>query len=284
MAAAKEEKAGAGAAPSQDPAGIKTVGIPTCKVVTGTVFYQIAVTNASNKWGVSKRYSQFEELHMAVTTEMGGKSLPAGTELPPKRMKLFTTHTDPEFIEQRRCLLEAYLKKLLSVDKLAKGEALGRFFDSDKDATMESTSIEEKKKAEPPEDVEITGVSIPATRTMSDHILYQNDVTNNRKRKTYSKWTVLKRFGQFYDMDTQVRADFAEQPSVLTSMPAPPERKAKLLSDHMDETFVEQRRVLLENYLQRMVDNPHVVKNKHFLTFLGVTVDGEDEEKQPEQN
>jgi len=85
-------------------------------------------------------------------------------------------------------------------------------------------------------------------------------------------------------MDTQVRADFAEQPSVLTSMPAPPERKAKLLSDHMDETFVEQRRVLLENYLQRMVDNPHVVKNKHFLTFLGVTVDGEDEEKQPEQN
>jgi len=275
MAMIKEEKSGV---PPQESNGIKSITVPTCKVTAGTVFYQIAVANAFNKWGVSKRYSQFEELHVAVTTEMAGKPLPSGAELPPKKMKLFTTHTDPEFIEQRRCLLEAYLKKLIAIDKLAKGDSLTKFFESDKDESMGSSSVvEEKKKSnDPPEDVEITGVTIPATRTMSDHILYQIDVTNSRKRKTFSKWTVLKRFGQFYEMDSQVRLDFAEQPSVLNSMPGPPERKAKLFSDHMDEGFVEQRRVLLENFLQRMLDNPHVVKNKHFLAFLGVTVTDEE--------
>jgi hypothetical protein len=73
--------------------------------------------------------------------------------------------------------------------------------------------------------------------------LYQIDVVNVRKRKSFSKWTVLKRFGQLYDMDVAVRAEFAEQPTFLASLPPPPERKLKVLSDHMDDGFVEQRRM-----------------------------------------
>jgi hypothetical protein len=107
---------------------------------------------------------------------------------------------------------------------------------------------------------------------MSDHVLYQIDVVNNKKRKTFSKWTVLKRFGQFYEMDSAVRGDFADKPDILSTFPAPPQRKAKLFNDHLDESFVEQRRILLENYLVRMLEHQHVVRNKHFLVFLGVTV------------
>jgi hypothetical protein len=46
----------------------------------------------------------------------------------------------------------------------------------------------------------------------------------------------------------------------------------KLIFDHMDETFVEERRTLLENYLVRMLACPPVVQNEIFLAFLGVSV------------
>jgi len=89
------------------------------------------------------------------------------------------------------------------------------------------------------------------------------------KKKEYAKWTVLKRFGQFYEMDALVRSDF-EKNQILNSLPATPERKIKLFNDHTDANFVEQRRVLLENYLQKMVEIEEVVRDKHFLAFLGI--------------
>lgn len=60
---------------------------------------------------------------------------------------------------------------------------------------------------------------------MSDHVLYQIDVTNARLRKTFSKWTVLKRFKQFVEMDDAVRQSFANQPEILETMPAAPSKK-----------------------------------------------------------
>jgi len=166
-------------------------------------------------------------------------------------------------------LLENYLKKLVSVEDIAKCETFIKFVTSD---THDEIKVEAKVSEDMPLDVEVTSVTIPATRTMSDHVLYQIDIVNARKRKSFSKWTVLKRFGQFYEMDQAVRISFVDNPEQLAQLPAPPQRRAKLLTDHMDTTFVESRRVLLENYLQRMVQTEHVVRNKEFLSFLGVDV------------
>lgn len=122
-----------------------------------------------------------------------------------------------------------------------------------------------------PDDVEVTDVKIPSTRTMSDHILFQIDVVNSRKRQSFSKWTVLKRFGQFYEMDQLVRSQLMqEHPEAVERMPFAPNRKSKLLSDHLDPAFVEQRRVLLESYLKKMLTILPVVRNEAFLAFLGV--------------
>jgi len=286
---AKEATAAAPAAASGDASSaasaqpVKSVTVPTTKVVEGAVRYVVAVVGTFNKWSISKRYSQFEELQTNVLTEMAGKTLPAGCELPPKKMKLFTTHTSPVFIEERRCLLEAYLKKVISVEKLAKADCVVRFLTSDKEGKEEpvaaapagAAAVEEKSSGdghELPDDVEITGITIPATRTMTDHVLYQIDVCNSRKRKTFSKWTVLKRFGQFYEMDAALRESLIDNPDGLASLPGPPQRKAKLFNDHMDENFVEQRRVLLENFLNRLLEHPLAIRNKAFLSFLGVSV------------
>jgi len=251
---------------------IKAITIPNAKILEGVVFYVINVKGSFNAWSVAKRFSQFEDLQ-TILQDM--KGFPASLELPPKRVKLFTSHVSAQFIEERRCLLENYMKKLLVVGDIAKAEAFLNFLQTDKHIANEEkldTASTTTKAAVPADDVEITGVSIPATRTMSDHILYQIDVVNANKRKTFSKWTVLKRFGQFYEMDTQVRTAFVENTGVLASMPPQPQRRAKLFNDHMDSAFVEQRRALLENYLQKMLAVAEVVRNKDFLLFLGVNV------------
>jgi len=167
------------------------------------------------------------------------------------------------------------LKKLTAVDEIAKADAFLKFLTADRVADATTDAKNDAKAPtldELPEDVEVTGVAIPGTRLMSDHVLYQIDVVNARKRKTFSKWTVLKRFGQFYDMDTLVRASFAENLQVLAAMPPQPQRRAKLFNDHMDSAFVESRRVLLENYLQKMMCVIDVVRNKDFLQFIGVNI------------
>jgi len=152
------------------------------------------------------------------------------------------------------------------VDDIANSSILTKFLSSDMQKDREP---EGKKRIDLPEDVEVTSISIPATRQMSDHVLYQIDVTNARKDAPFDKWTVLKRFGQFYDMDCAVRAAFLDKPDILAKFPEPPERKAKLFNDHMDNTFVEHRRVLLQNYISNMLGVLEIVRNKDFLVFFG---------------
>lgn len=197
---------------------------------------------------------------------------------------MLQSHSDPWFVEERRCLLEAFLQKLLLVPLVADSPLLRDFLRTDivplsgghlngHGTTSNGNSGGSNVVSvtdHVPDDGEITNVSIPATRTMSDHILYQIDVVNERRRKSFSKWTVLKRFQQVYEMDAALRAAYASSPSVLASLPAPPTRQWKVMYDHLDDTFVEHRRLLLVNYLNRLIRHPHAYKEPLLLEFLGV--------------
>jgi hypothetical protein len=261
----EEEKQGV---PPQEKEAIKSLSLPSTEIADGVVYYIVNVTGSFSKWSIRKRYSQFEEL-CNQANDMA-RHLPPGCVLPPKMPKLFFSHVSKEFIEERRCLLESFLKKLNKVKEVMEAPLWMHFLTTDRKGQLQDDVPD--AEAGLPDDVEITGITIPATRQMSDPVLFQIDVQNVRKRKTFSKWTVLKRFGQFFEMDTAVRQSFAENPEILATLPAPPARKAKLLHDHMDTEFIEQRRVLLENYLNSMLRNLHVVRNSTFLMFLGVSV------------
>eukprot|EP00457_Paulinella_chromatophora_P013081 gb/GEZN01013351.1/.p1 GENE.gb/GEZN01013351.1/~~gb/GEZN01013351.1/.p1 ORF type:complete len:259 (-),score=42.80 gb/GEZN01013351.1/:137-913(-) len=247
---------------------VKSCHVVKTEVEDGVVFFLINVESATESWSVKKRYSQFEELQHTVMSGSLSRKVPAGCELPPKKLKLFTKHTSPTFIEERRVLLENYLKTLLKVKEIAQSPVFTRFLTTDK----QENKVVEKKTQKMPDDVEITHVHVPSTRTMSDHVLYQVDVSNARKPQNFSKWTVLKRFTQFADMDALVRASFEGTPAVLEQLPPPPRKEVKILSDHMDDVFIQHRRVLLENYLQKMLIVEEVVRNKDFLAFLGVNL------------
>ena len=86
---------------------------------------------------------------------------------------------------------------------------------------------------------------LPSFRTMSDHILFQVDVANAHKRRTFQKWTILKRYGQFFDMDQAVRTEIAHKYDAIAEMPPFPPRKTKLLVDHMDQVPFFSPQVML---------------------------------------
>ena len=100
----------------------------------------------------------------------------------------------------------------------------------------------------------------------------QVDVVNTRKRSSFAKWTVLKRFGQFFELDASLRAEFASDARVLALFPASPTRQSKLLHDHSDAHFVAHRATLLEHYLHTLLDIKELRHNPTFLTFLGVQI------------
>mmetsp|Transcript_26326 Transcript_26326/g.63452 ORF Transcript_26326/g.63452 Transcript_26326/m.63452 type:complete len:263 (-) Transcript_26326:393-1181(-) len=250
--------------PPQEKETIKSVSIPNAKVIEGNVHYIVQVQGSFNAWCVLKRYSHFEEAHKEFV-DCFKNSFPQGAVFPPKKLKFFQSHTSPEFVEERRVLLENYLRKLVAVKNLAKHSVLMGFLTKGK----QKLEIKEKDE-EMPEDVEITDISIPTTRVMSDHVLYQIDLVNERKRKTYSKWTVLKRFTQIWEMDQKLRASLADDPDKLATLPPAPQRKAKLLHDHMDPSFIESRRILLQNYLKKIIKCHVAIRSLIVLEFLGV--------------
>lgn len=221
-----------------------------------------------------KRYSQFEEFHYNLLECVNEHGLPSGAELPGKKLKIWVPHDDTIHTKERELLLENYLRKLASVKEICDSDLFVGFLCTDK-VTLDSEPKREDFSDvvdNLPDDVEVTSVSIPTVRMMPDHVLYQVDVMNERKRKSFQKWTVLKRFQQFYEMDAKIRETFFEKQAVLDSMPALPERVSKLLYDHLDDHFVEQRRVLLEHYLQKMMTTHPFYYDQAFLNFVGVNL------------
>jgi len=274
-------------------------------------------THSSQK---KKRYHHFDELHAQLSQKTPKKKLPL---LPPKHSKLFTDHTDSAFVEQRRALLDNYVKKLLKLkdigqssivinflndgatievvnnSDLANGHCNGNEHDAMKNGSNVQSSADipnhanenkedgnENKKEngkstinkklsdsyEFPSDQEVTHISIQQVRKMSDHVLYQILVMNSHKRASFRQWMRLKRFTQFYEMDCKLRSSIVtEHPSFnVESLPPTPPRRLKFIHDHMDDDFIEERRVLLENYLAHLLRLPEVARNEHFLEFLGV--------------
>lgn len=192
----------------------------TVSVVTGAVdsnhvvFYDVKVSTATEVWMCVKRYSSFDKLHSVIQQKYPTAKIP---HLPPKRFTLFQDHTSGSFIEERRALLDNYLKKCLKEKPICKSKAFRKFLSSDKAPSTEDQKMD-AQTVELPEDQEVTGIAVPSTRTMSDHILYQIEVSNDRLAEEYRKWTVLKRFGQFYIMDQELRAQL--NLSIVDKLPA----------------------------------------------------------------
>jgi len=228
-----------------------------------TVWYVVNVKVDGDGWVVVKRYRQFEGLHGKLCKRYNSK-LPL---LPIKKIKKIHNHVSSYFVEKRRALLDNYCKKLLLNRQIGQSQEVLTFFSQDVDPNRE---FQYEIVPAFPTNQEVSDVSIPKYRKMTDHILYTIDVTN---KATSSNWIVLKRFTQFRNMDKALRKSITED--VLDRLPKRPKRKSKIWRDHMNAEFVEERRVMMENYLRRILCIPQVAHNENFLTFLGVGTETE---------
>jgi len=238
--------------------GVQSLSILTVNEEDGIGFFPINVKYKNKTYVVLKRYSEFRDLNRALRPKYRSQ-LPS---LPKKKLKLFTKHKDSNFLEKRRAMLDNYVRKILLINHVSECEELVSWVSEDsKDLTREFVyeTIPTFPKTQ-----EVTDITIPKYRKMSDHILYTLEVSN---RNTGANWIVLKRFTQFHMMDECVRADLSNQNVVL---PERPHRKSKAWIDHMSPWFIERRRVLLQNYLRKLLLVPEVSHNEHFLVFLGV--------------
>ena len=80
---------------------------------------------------------------------------------------------------------------------------------------------------------------------------------------------VHRRFRDFVDLDETVTAAFAGH-HMRSSMPHLPSKKIKLVQDHLDPSFLEQRRAELDAYVDRLCRVPHVWSTPGMEPFFGV--------------
>jgi len=238
--------------------GLQTLSILQTYVENKVVFYCINVKMNNEGWVATKRYSEFRTLKKDLKKRHNA-NLPY---LPGKRMSWKVDHFEDAFIEKRRALLDNYCKKLLENRQLRESAEVISFFSGSKD-----TGRDFEYEVIPcfPKTQEVTDISVPKWRKMTDHILYTLDVTN---KHTQSNWIMLKRYTQFHRMDRKVRKDLPDQ--IKEKLPRRPGRKAKMWKDHMKPDFIEKRRVMLESYLRHILTISEYAHNHNFLDFIGV--------------
>lgn len=111
-----------GASSSQQGQGPMPQGTLKAKVVAAdsvrssdslkeVVVYKIRAADVNHEWTVSRRYSNFEQLHRQLRDVAAYR-----LKLPPKR--LFVHNPTPDFVEERRQQLDTYLQMLLQDPQL----------------------------------------------------------------------------------------------------------------------------------------------------------------------
>jgi len=120
---------------------------------------------------------------------------------------------------------------------------------------------------------EITGISIKSTTILREeaHVRYHVNVRNVNKGSEFKVWTVMKRYHEFVDFNDQLRALMSvTNPSSVSQLPSLPPKHNKSWTDHLNEVFIEKRRILLEVYLRRLIRYPQFRRHELTLKFLGV--------------
>lgn len=261
------------------------VSIPSYYQAEDYIVYEVEVSNKKIRWNVWHRFDSFYMLHhmlLEIATSLS-QSQQRYIVLPPfpeKRVKYIVDHFDREFIENRRMLLENYCKRVLTMTDFKHSTIVTSFLTPDIDEIVlppsstggRTTPVNLDDVLEVDDDDEITAVSIPQAQILkNDHAIFTMNCANANKRKSFGEWSVLKRYAEFHVFDIQLRTDLADNdPEAIEHLPSLPTRQPKLLIDHLEESFIERRRILLEAYMKRLIRVPTFRKHHLTLRFFGV--------------
>lgn len=230
-------------------------------------------------WTIRKRFSQFVELYNALQSK-GYRRVP---KIPSKESRIVTDHTSQDFIKRRCVFLDKFLQKLSQNHTLVSSLEFQLFTQQNKvDLIPKHLITRSGSLTSFPDDIrrtlsdmsesfsEIASISIPSTKQMSDHTLFQIFCTKETEGMEHpNEWVSLKRYRDFHEMDRKVKIQLSvECPRAAKLIPKLPHRSMKILLNHFHPDFIEERRLMLEHYLQEMVAIPQVMSNDVFLRFI----------------
>lgn len=110
----------------------------------------------------------------------------------------------------------------------------------------------------------IKTISIPGYHISGDVVFYEVVVTNTRLR-----WNIWVRFESFTLLHLLIKELAAElKDEDVELIPPIPDRHLKILIDHRSQEFIENRRALLENFLQKINKNQTLRYAEDFIHFL----------------
>ncbi len=95
--------------------------------------------------------------------------------------------------------------------------------------------------------------------------MYEVDVSNKKLR-----WNLWFRY-EFFDVLHQMMQELVTElstPENRIILPPFPEKRLKSFTDHFNEHFIENRRMLLENYLQRTLIIQSLFKTFRDIYFI----------------
>lgn len=97
--------------------------------------YIVDVTRDSEQWSVSKRYSEFRDLHEKLVKKFTAKSLP---EIPPKKT---LGALEPEFVAKRKAALQQYMTELMSRPAVAESDELSIFLTQRRESSEKAREL-----------------------------------------------------------------------------------------------------------------------------------------------
>jgi len=110
----------------------------------------------------------------------------------------------------------------------------------------------------------IKTISIPGYHISGDVVFYEVVVTNTRLR--WNIWVRFESFTLLHLLIKELASELSDEDVEL--IPPIPDRHLKILIDHRSQEFVENRRALLENFLQKINKNLTLRYAEDFIHFL----------------
>jgi hypothetical protein len=109
---------------------------------------------------------------------------------------------------------------------------------------------------------------VNATIVKNQYVVYQVNAVNIKKRASFARWTLLKRFSDFTKLHESLVAAITT-PSILQQLPPLPPKQMKQVIDHFHPRFVEKRRILLDLFMRTCISIQPICDHPLFLQFVG---------------
>ena len=244
-----------------------------------TSYFHVRVQTSIHEWEVYHRFSEFIQLRNNIKTAFAflSDASPILPEEPPRYSKILVNHSDSSFLKKRCVALAQFMNQLKKIPSINTSNVFREFlFESSPELVLRKNIKKRKLSTAGIQLRDVTDVSVDSWTFSQDHVIYHIRFSNRFKEGPYSSWLCLKRYEEFDGFLEKLKEYVEKLPSsentnglTVDDLPVLPKKHLKLIKDHTNKKFLEERRMGLEEFLRGIIDNHVLVNSPIFLEFAG---------------